>query len=175
MLRILLALLAAPLLAAALSAAVAPAAHAEGWHARTVTDDFTDEVTYVVVQESTEPVSGLGVPPALALVCEETGTIVIIIRWEDIIAGINGTKTPVLYRFDKEKAATANLIVVNDGVFFHSDGEARRFLKRMLQHQSLRARVEEYPSGYITAVFPLSGLRQHLKPFEEHCGLDLSQ
>lgn len=136
------------------------------WDVQINTSPIDDSKNVYLTLEANEPISAMtgSVQPALLLRCKER-QFDAFINWS-VYLGLD--TTTVLIRVDDAPATSAlwDLSTDNESTFHrHPD----RFLRALLGHQKLLARVTPYGANPALVSFAIAGLDQAVKPLQEAC------
>ena len=136
-----------------------------GWQVTEKTNPLDDSKTVVLALMSTEGRNYLGKYPVLIARCMSDKTEVYI-GWNEFLGS---DSSRVTLRVGDEPARVERWSHSTDdrATFAQSD---IRLLKQMLNADRLVAQVTPYRESPITAIFPLTGLSDAIKPLRETCG-----
>ena len=152
----------------------------EMWEYGKSVDPMTDTVMQIAMADAVSGEGKYGDPIDLAVSCISS-TAIVAIGWGSFI-GMDPTfkhKQEVTLRWDSTDAISSawelgsDRDTVDNTMLFDSESES--FVKDMLRHDQLIARVTPYSGSSLTATFDLTGLEEAIKPlYEGSPGLRLS-
>jgi len=136
------------------------------WSVRTEVSPIDDSTNVYLSLEANEAVSSKlkTATPTLTLRCKEKKTEAFI-NW-GVYLGID--ETNVLVRLDGGKASQSSWSISTDYEATFVPGGAG-FIKRMMGHEKMLARVTPYSESSATVTFDIAGLSEAVKPLQKAC------
>ncbi len=140
------------------------------WLYEKKTDEFTDEVSYVLFLKSDKVPASRG-EVSIIITCKNNRTNIVMVADGYILKSSNDTSDTweADYRLDKLKASKFNAYASRNAFFPTPLSAHIPFIKEMFNHDKLRVRFETYDGTRETATFKITGTENEIKPIREAC------
>jgi type VI secretion system protein VasI len=143
------------------------------WSVNVSTSPIDDSKTVVLMTDSTEPVRSMfGRPKTATLItrCSENTTSMYLIFAGNHMTDIQ-SYGQVTTRIDDLTARTISMdsSTDNKALGLWRGGSSIPFLESMFGHDMLTVRATPFSESPITAQFPITGLKEAIKPLREAC------